>query len=150
MPRNCFVQQKKFSIKCRASYSALSYVLGQFRFRFGGITAIFPAALSGSITRWSASYALSASNASAAIPGTNASAPARSWTCPAVRTIAKGLPRASTRTWILVLRPPLLLPIAWSSPAFFGRRNYVGGRVLLCCRSWHIHYPRRRPARRGW
>src|SRR5271165_33556 len=60
MARNCLIQQKKFSIKWRASYSALSYGLGCLRLRFGGITAVFPAASRGSITRSSASYALSA------------------------------------------------------------------------------------------
>ena len=49
-------------------------------------------------TRLSASYALSASNAFACIPGSNASALARSWICPAVRTIFNGRPRASTST----------------------------------------------------
>jgi len=35
----------------------------------------------------------------------------------------------TTRAWILVLSPPRERPIAWSSPAIFGRRRYAGGRA---------------------
>jgi hypothetical protein len=48
----------------------------------------------------------------AAICGSNASAPVRSWACPGVSRKRSGLPRASTKAWILVLNPPLLRPIA--------------------------------------
>ena len=41
-----------------------------------------------------------------------ASAPIRSWACPGVSRKRSGLPRASTRAWILGLNPPLLRPIA--------------------------------------
>src|SRR5476651_901733 len=41
--------------------------------------------------------------------------------------IVRGLPNASAKTWILVLRPPLLFPIAWSSPAFFGASAVLMG-----------------------
>ena len=51
----------------------------------------------------------------------------------AVRKNASGLPRASTIRWIFVLNPPLLRPIAWSSPAFFGRQRYVGGHARSSC-----------------
>ena len=43
---------------------------------------------------------------------------------PAVSRKASGLPSASTRAWILVLSPPRLRPIAWSS-SFFGRAGAV-------------------------
>ena len=62
----------------------------------GGITTDFPRASNGSITRSSASKALSASNASAAISGSSASAPSRSWAWPGVRMKSSGLPNAST------------------------------------------------------
>ena len=38
-------------------------------------------------------------------------------------------PAATSVGWILVLNPPLLRPIAWSSPSFFGRRHCAGARV---------------------
>jgi hypothetical protein len=56
----------------------------------------------------------------AVMPGSNASAPSRSQACPGVRVSAVGLPRPSTTACILVLNPPLLRPMAWSSPSFFG------------------------------
>lgn len=62
----------------------------------GGITTDFPLASNGSITRSSASKALSASKASAAISGSSASAPSRSWAWPGVRMKSSGLPNAST------------------------------------------------------
>jgi len=67
------------------------------------------------------------------------------------------LPRASTMAWIVVLNPPLLRPIAWSSLSFFERRRCADVRVRWCCRSSRIRCPRRRPAfrrassiRRSW
>ena len=47
------------------------------------------------------------------------SAPIRSRASPPVKWKLIGLPRASTRVWILVLSPPLKRPTAWSSSAFF-------------------------------
>jgi hypothetical protein len=92
----------------------------------------------GSSTRASASNALSPISVSASIVGSRWSAPTRSCTSPPVRNKPIGLPSASTRACILVLSPPRDRPIAWSSPAFFGRRRYVGGRAQWCCRSSHI------------
>ena len=99
----------------------------------------FPRASSSSITRLSASYALSASNAFASIPGSIASARAKSWTCPAVRTIFNGRPRASTNAWILVLRRPLLRPIARSSPTFFWCRQVAPGNTGRVAMDHSIH-----------
>lgn len=62
----------------------------------GGITNDFPRASSGSITRSAASKALSASKTSAAISGSSASAPSRSWAWPGVRMKLSGLTNAST------------------------------------------------------
>src|SRR5215212_772474 len=94
------------------------------------MTAALPASARGSSTRWSASKALSAMRASASSPGRRASAPARSCSWPPVRWKPTGLPSASTSAWILVVSPPLLRPIAWSGPAFWGRRPRAG-RVLM-------------------
>ena len=47
-----------------------------------------------------------------------------------------------------MLSPPLLRPIAWSSPSFFGRPHYVGGHAQSCCRSWRIRCPHRLPKSR--
>src|ERR1700720_659774 len=99
------------------------------------MTNFFPAASRGSMTRSSASKALSANKVSACIWGRSTSAPCRSWACPAVRKKASGFPRASTMAWILVLNPPLLRPIAWSSPSFFERRRCADVRVRWCCRT---------------
>ena len=110
----------------------------------GGITAIFPAAASGAMTRSSASNALSAISVSACIEGRRWSAPTRSCASPPVRKKLTGLPSASTRAWILVLNPPRDRPIAWSSPAFFGRRRCADGHAQWCCRSSHIHCRRQR------
>src|ERR1700722_1205523 len=49
-------------------------------------------------------------------------------------------PSASTMAWILVLNPPLLRPIAWSSPSFFERRRCAGVRARWCCRSWRTRW----------
>jgi hypothetical protein len=83
----------------------------------------------GSRTRSSASNALSAISVSASIVGRRWSAPTRSCASPPVRKKPSGLPSASTSVWILVLSPPRERPIAWSSPAFFGRRRYADGRA---------------------
>ena len=85
----------------------------------GGITAVLPAAASGSRTRASASDALSAISVSASIVGSRWSAPTRSCASPPVRKKSIGLPSASTREWILVLSPPRERPMAWSSPFFW-------------------------------
>jgi len=123
----------------------------------GGITAVLPASASGSSTRASASNALSPIRVSASIVGSRWSAPTRSCASPPVRKNPIGLPSASTRACILVLSPPRERPIAWSSPAFFGRRHYAGGRAQLCCRSSHIRCRRLRrdaetpaPTHRFW
>ena len=63
---------------------------------------------------------------------------------PPVRKKLTGLPSASTRAWILVLNPPRDRPIAWSSPAFFGRQRCADGHAQWCCRSSHIHCRRQR------
>ena len=110
----------------------------------GGFTAVLPAAASGSRTRASASDALSAMSVSASIVGSRWSAPTRSCASPPVRKKSIGLPSASTRAWILVLSPPRERPIAWSSPAFFGRRRYADGRAYWCCRSSRIRCRRLR------
>jgi hypothetical protein len=117
-----------------------------FSITLGRMTGFFPAASRGSMTRSSASKALSANKVSACIWGRSASAPSRSWACPAVRKKASGLPRASTMAWIFVLNPPLLRPIAWSSPSFFERRRCADAHARWCCRSWRIHCPHRPPA----
>ena len=44
-----------------------------------------------------------------------------------------------------MLNPPLLRPIAWSWPSFFGPRHCAGARAQWCCRSWRIHCPHRQP-----
>jgi uncharacterized protein YceH (UPF0502 family) len=55
--------------------------------------------------------------------GRSSSAPARSWAWPGVRQKCRGLPRASTVAWIVVLSPPLLRPSASASgPPFFCAR----------------------------
>ena len=40
---------------------------------------------------------------------------------------ANGLPKASTITWILVVRPPRERPMAWSKPPFCVRPHYADG-----------------------
>src|SRR3984957_5407375 len=67
------------------------------------------------------------------IVGSRRSAPTRSCASPLVRKKPSGLPSASTSVRILVLSPPRERPIAWSSPAFFGRRCYADGRAQWCC-----------------
>ena len=57
--------------------------------------------------------------------GVNVSAWLMSWTCPPVRLSASGLPKASTITWILVVRPPRERPMAWSRPPFCVRPHYA-------------------------
>ena len=47
-----------------------------------------------------------------------------------------------------MLNPPLLRPIAWSSPAFFGRRHCAGARARWCCRSSRIRCRHRPPRSR--
>ena len=64
----------------------------------------------------------------------------RSWNRPGVRLKATGLPSASQTAWILVLSPPLLRPIAWSSPSSFERQRYVAVHELWLNQSLHIHY----------
>ena len=39
----------------------------------------------------------------------------------------EGLPKASTITWILVVRPPRERPMAWSKPPFCARPHYADG-----------------------
>ena len=116
----------------------------------GGITNFFPAASRGSMTRSARRHRKPClpTRCRPQVGGSNASAPCRSWACPAVRKKASGLPSASTMAWILVLSPPLLRPIAWSSPSFFQRRHCAGAHARWCCRSWRIRCPRRRPASR--
>src|SRR5687768_3858780 len=92
----------------------------------GGITAVWPARASGSRTRSAASNALSAISMPAARSGSRASAPCRSCACPGVSANPVGLPSASTRAWILVLRPPRLRPMA-SSPPFWVHRRCADG-----------------------
>ncbi len=74
--------------------------------RRGGITAVLPAAASGSRTRSSASNALSAISVSASIVGSRWSAPTRSCASPPVRKKPIALPSPSTRAWILVIEWP--------------------------------------------
>lgn len=50
----------------------------------------------------------------------------RSEAWPGVKEKPTGLPKASTTAWILVISPPRERPMAWFSPAFFGRRRCVG------------------------
>src|SRR6516165_3872280 len=69
MARNCLSLQMKFSMRWRALYSSLSKSRCSLRLLLGGITGVFPAAKSGSITRSSASKALSANTVSAFICG---------------------------------------------------------------------------------
>src|SRR6516162_1681787 len=139
MARNCLSLQTKFSMRWRALYSSLSKSRGVLRLLLGGITGVLPAVRRGSITRSSASNALSANTVSALICGRSASAPSRSCAWPGVRKNASGLPSASTIRWIFVLNPPLLRPIAWFSLSFFERQHCVGGHARWYCRSWRIH-----------
>ena len=97
------------------------------------------AAASSSITRASASKALSASKVPTARSGKKASAPRRSCACPGVSRKLTGLPRASTKAWILVLSPPLLRAIAWSASFFLEHRRCADGHARWCCRSSRIH-----------
>src|SRR6516165_7240957 len=127
MARNCLSLQMKFSMRWRALYSSLSKFRCSLRLLLGGITGVLPCARSGSITRSSASKALSANTVSAFICDKSASPPCKSCAWPPVRKNANGLPSASTLRWIFVLNPPLLRPIAWSSPSFFGRQHCAGG-----------------------
>ena len=92
-----------------------------------GITAAFPAASSGAMTRASASKALSAIKVSACIETKKWSARSRSWAWPPVRKKPTGFPGASSMVWILVLSPPRDRPIASSSPSFFGARAMLMG-----------------------
>src|ERR1700761_1138672 len=55
---------------------------------------------------------------SAGTSASRTSEPSRSQACPGVRKKPVGLPKASTVAWILVLNPPRLRPMAWSSPLF--------------------------------
>src|SRR3954453_22046687 len=57
MARNCLSLAKKFSIRWRALSRLRSYVRGEQRLDFGGITTVLPAAVNGSMTRLSASKA---------------------------------------------------------------------------------------------
>ena len=41
---------------------------------------------------------------------------------------------------VFVLNPPLLRPIAWHSPLFYGLRHYAGAPGQSSSRSWHIRY----------
>src|SRR5713226_1825990 len=91
-----------------------------------GITGVIPLWARVSINE-SPSYALSPSKASGLAPSSKDSAQVRSWACPGVSISATGLPKASTRAWILVVSPPRDRPIA-CSPSFFAPRRYVGAR----------------------
>src|SRR5580658_6870247 len=99
------------------------------------MTVVLPAFSSGSMTRSSASKPLSAITMSASICGSKMSAPSRSQACPGVSAKPVGLPKASTVALILVLNPPLLRPIASSSPAFFWLRRCVDERARWSNRS---------------
>src|SRR5580693_528605 len=99
------------------------------------MTVVLPAFSSGSMTRSSASKPLSAITMSASICGSKMSAPSRSQACPGVSAKPIGLPKASTVALILVLNPPLLRPIASSSPAFFG-----SGAVLMSTHDGRIDH----------
>lgn len=89
------------------------------RLALDGITVLLPASASGSMTRVSASNALSAISVLASMSGRRWSAPTKSWASPPVKCKPIGLPRASTKVWILVRSPPRERPIAWSSSPFF-------------------------------
>ncbi len=58
---------------------------------------------------------------------------------------ARGVvPKASHVAWILVLRPPLLCPIAFA-PFFLALPRCAGAPAQSCGRSWRIHGRHRRP-----
>src|ERR1700680_3321608 len=69
-------------MRWRALYISLSKVRWVLRLLLGGITGVLPAASRGSITRSSASKALSANRVSACICGHSASGPSRFWGLP--------------------------------------------------------------------
>src|SRR3954466_10441564 len=94
MARNYLSLVKKFSIRWRALSRLRSYFRGERQLDLGGITTVLPAAVNGSMTRLSASKALSAISASACMSGSRWAAPTRSCASPPVRWKPIGLPSA--------------------------------------------------------
>lgn len=72
------------------------------------------------------SYPLSASSvAPSGMASNRASASWLSWTCPPVSRRATGRPSASTRAWILLVRPPRERPMPRSPAPHFARRTVL-------------------------
>jgi hypothetical protein len=112
--RYCLSLPKKHSIKCRSCYISISYSYCFLRLAFAGITATAPMS-------WISSRNLSASNplstitCSVLMSWRSSCALVISWHCPPVSNNRSGLPSASTRAWILVVRPPRERPRAYWS-----------------------------------
>ncbi len=84
-------------------------------------------------------YPRSAITRSNVKPSNKAGACGLSWHCPAVSRRRSGLPKPSTRTWILVLKPPRLRPSACSSAVpFFQHRQHRDGRGQWYCPQSHV------------
>jgi len=114
-------------MRWRALYNSCRKGVEPFDCFLGGMTTFFLPQAEAAMTRSSASKALSANKVSACIWGRSNVGTLQIMGLPRVRKKASGLPRASTMAWILVLNPPLLRPMAWSSPSFF-----EPGAVLMC------------------
>jgi hypothetical protein len=111
MARNCLSLAKKFSIRCRALQVSRSKSRGSLRFAFDGITAVFPAAAGGWMTRLCVESLFGDQHARLhrrqEVVGADqivglAASPEE----------PIGFPSASTKVWILVLNPPRDRPIA--------------------------------------